>query len=68
MYMYWFVSLFIHPPIKEKPKKCLILVFFKAIWVIKPDFKSVVTFCSTASYVKTHKNVYLDIGGEKEVH
>lgn len=42
--------------------------FFKAIWVIKPDFKSVATFCSTASDVKTHKNVYLDVGGEKGVH
>lgn len=54
---------------KKSQRNCLFFFFFvKAIWVIKPDFESGVTFCSTASDVETHKNVWLDIGEEEEVH
>ena len=68
MYINMFVSFLFYSPFdKRKIKEMLFFFFLKAIWILKPDFKSVVTFCSTASDVKTHKNVYLDIGGEKEV-
>lgn len=63
------VQIFYSIPTEGDWAFCLLFFVKEAIFgVIKPDFKPVVNFCSTASNVKRHKNIYLGIGGEKGDH